>query len=135
MLKNLQNYVAVFAPVVLFVAFCGYFLIQIAMGTEVKVRIQGIDPRDLLAGHYIRYSIDWNNTDCTQFPNKICPQKDFEQSYKFYVPQEMALVLEREIRDTQNRAEIVFSYQKGKNPFALQLLINGKSFKGKNARF
>lgn len=135
MLKNLRNYVAVFVPVILFVAFCGYFFIQIALGTEVKVRIQGFDPRDLLAGHYIRYSIDWENTDCAQFPNKICPQKDFEQSYKFYVPQEMALVLEREIRNTQNQAEIVFSYQNGKKPFALQLLINGKSFEGKNARF
>ena len=135
MLKNLRNYVVVFVPAVLFVVFCGYFLLQIALGAEVKVRIQGYDPRDLLAGHYIRYSIDWENTDCSQFSNKICPQKDFEQSYKFYVPQEMAIVLEREIRNIQNQAEIVFSYQHGKKPIALQLLINGKSFKGKNIRF
>ena len=71
MLKKIQNYVVALVPVIFFVGICGYFLMQIAMGVEVKVRIQGYDPRDLLAGHYIRYSIDWSKTYCTHFPNKI----------------------------------------------------------------
>ena len=128
MLKKIQNYVAALVPVIFFVGICGYFLMQIAMGVEVKVRIQGYDPRDLLAGHYIRYSIDWSKTDCAQFPDKICPQKEFEQSYTFYVPQELAQDLEKEIQNTQNQAEIVFAYQKGRQPLALKLLINGKTF-------
>jgi uncharacterized membrane-anchored protein len=33
---------------------------QIMMGKEVTLPISGYDPRDLLSGHYLRYSIDYN---------------------------------------------------------------------------
>ena len=73
---------------------------QQVTGTEIKVAVMGYDPRDLLSGHYIRYSIDWNRTDCTQFPNGVCPEDEFckdarwGRECRFYIPEKNARELE-----------------------------------------
>jgi uncharacterized membrane-anchored protein len=41
-------------------------------GTEVKFRVQGYDPRDLLAGHYLTYRVDYGSRiTCGQFSNDL----------------------------------------------------------------
>lgn len=39
----------------------------IRSGTEVRLAVNGFDPRDLLAGHYLTYAVDFG-------PENLCPQ-------------------------------------------------------------
>ena len=107
---------------------------QRSHGTEVKVAVTGYDPRDLLSGHYIQYQIDWEKTDCSQFPNRTCPQKDFchearwGRQCRFYIPEKYAQELDdlfRHRNDTDMKFEVVYSYFPGREAIATQLLING----------
>ena len=107
-------------------------------GQEVKVAVTGYDPRDLLSGHYIQYTIDWNRTDCTQFSDGICPEDEFceearwGRQCRFYIPQKNARELDRLFRKrnlTDMVFEVVYSYRKGSKPIAKQLLINGKDWR------
>lgn len=110
-------------------------------GTEITVRISGYDPRDLLSGHYIRYRIDWDNTDLKQFENKPFTRPEFltsmnKNSYRFYVSEKHAKYLDKILMESNNMkekdkkiVEVVYSYKKGKHPIAKQLLINGQSYK------
>lgn len=110
-------------------------------GTEITVAISGYDPRELLAGHYIAYVIDWENTDCSQFPEKVCPKKrNFCKKVfthrgaqcRFYIPEKDAktlddLLLHKNKNDL--KFEIVYSYKKGRMPMAKKLLINGNDWR------
>lgn len=107
-------------------------------GEEVTVAIRGYDPRDLLSGHYIQYTIDWNRTDCRQFSDNICPQNEFckearwGRQCRFYIPEKDAKKLDRLFwrrNDTDMIFEVVYSYRKGRPPLAKQLLINGKDWR------
>ena len=112
--------------------------VQQSTGTEIKVAVMGYDPRDLLSGHYIRYTIDWEKTDCSQFPNGICPKEEFcKQSRfgnqcRFYIPERHAEKLDRLFRRRNNTTmifEVIYSYQAGGEPLAKKLLINGKDWR------
>ena len=108
-------------------------------GTEVKVAVTGYDPRDLLSGHYIQYQIDWEHTDCTQFPTQQCPleeefcqQASWGRQCRFYIPEQYATKLDNLFRKRNNediKFEVVYTYQKGKRAIAKQLLINGKDWR------
>lgn len=137
MLKKYKYLMLVLMPAVLLLGAVGVLSYQINHGKEVTVRIRGYDPISLLSGHYIRYEIDWENTDCAQFSKNICPKEDFMRalnngywgkSGRFYVSEESAEALDRAVRDSQNSAEIIYSYQEGRSPYALRLLINGEVF-------
>ncbi len=94
----------------------------------VVVSIDGYDPRSILSGHYIEYTINWQDTDCWQFDGGYCPHDDFRKvSKRYYLPQAEATQIDRlrRIQSDNLNFDIVFSYQKGKTPMARQLLING----------
>ena len=104
---------------------------------EVTVRITGYDPRDLLSGHYIAYTIDWAKTDCGQFENKICPEKEFKnyavrafwgRQFRFYIPEQYAKQLDDMFRNGRGNHvfEVVYKYRSGVKPLAKDLLIDGK---------
>lgn len=137
MLKKYINFILILAPAVLLLLWVVFLSVQLRKGQEVIVRIKGYDPRSILSGHYIDYVIDWENTDCTQFRNNICPEKDFEKGLyvqywgkfgRFYIAENRAEDLDRAVRNSDNVAEIIYSYQEGLRPFALRLLINGNDF-------
>ena len=111
---------------------------QQATGREITVAIQGYDPRDLLSGHYISYTIDWHRTDCDQFFNGACPRKEFckearwGRQCRFYIPEANAKELDdlfRRRNSTDRVFEVVYSYKRGSEPMAKQLLINGKDWR------
>lgn len=138
MLKKYINWGLILAPAVLLLLWSIFLSVQLRNGQEVSIRIKGYDPRSILSGHYINYEIDWADTDCTQFADNICPELDFEKSLyakywgkagRFYIAENRAEDLDRAVRHSDNVAEIVYSYQKGRQPFALRLLINGEDFK------
>ena len=98
----------------------------------------GYDPRDLLSGHYIQYQIDWDSTDCSQFRNGQCPEKDFckearwGRQCRFYIPEDKARDLDelfRKRNDTDTKFEVVYSYRPGQKAVAKQLLINGQDWR------
>ena len=112
---------------------------QLKTGKEVKVNISGYDPVDMLSGHYVSYQIDWKKTDCKQFENNLCPQERFcnrkyrwDDSCRFYIPEKYAKELELALQQAnrkKNTFEIVFSYNKSKQPIAKKLLINGNDYR------
>lgn len=130
MLKKYSYPLLVFTPVIALLIWLGIILCHIYGGEKIPVRIKGYDPRGLLSGHYIFYTLDWENTDCSRFPDNLCPEKEFEKlKYgRYYVPENLGAPLEKELNQPENTAEILFSYQKGKQPFILKLLINGKEY-------
>lgn len=140
MRKNYLKLILMIAPALLLLGWVTILTAQIYSGKEVALRIKGYDPRSLLSGHYIQYQIDWENSDCGQFENGICPKDEFKralfngywgQNGRFYVSEKQAADLDRAVRSGDNVAEIVYSYRKGQKPYALRLLINGKTFEGK----
>ena len=130
-----------FVFVVPFVVLCSWTMLlymQRVTGKEVKVAVMGYDPRDLLSGHYIQYTIDWNRTDCSQFPDGNCPKDEFckqarwGRQCRFYIPEKNAKELDRLFsrRNTTDMIfEVVYSYHKGQEPLAKQMLINGKDWR------
>lgn len=111
---------------------------QRSQGTEVIVSVMGYDPRDLLSGHYIQYQIDWNRTDCSQFPGGNCPKEHFckearwGRQCRFYIPEKHARELDDLFRKRNNdtmKFEVIYSYQRGQAAIAKQLLINGKDWR------
>jgi len=128
MLKKYGYIGLIFLPVFILLMSVAAIEVQRQQGSEVVVRLQGYDPRDLLSGHYIRYQLDWENTDCSQFENKICPIRAFDYTGRFYVDEDKAPALDKLVRDSNNTVEMVFSYHKGMKPLALRLLINGKAW-------
>lgn len=126
MLKKYGYIGFVFLPVLALLVWVATIEGQRYQGKEVVVRLRGYDPRDLLSGHYIRYQLDWDKTDCTQFENNVCPIFSFERTGRFYVPEGKAALLEKVIQDSANEPAMLFSYRKGMKPLALNLLVNGK---------
>ena len=129
--------IILFIPLFYLIGWSLFLNHQRAQGTDIKVSITGYDPRDLLSGHYIAYQIDWEKTDCQQFSNGICPQKEFcSSTYRgrechFYVPEKQASLLDSLLRQRNNnplRFEMVYSYTPGLTPMAKQLLINGQAW-------
>ena len=139
MFEKWKNPVLVSLPVVLLLAWVAFLWWQVAAGALVKIKIKGYDPRDLLAGHYILYELDWEAADCSQFAGGKCPKEEFERfdaaRGRFYVPQQLALALEQDIQNSANTAEMVFSYRAGYRPYARSLLINGRNWNGVAVRF
>ncbi len=115
-----------------------YLTVQRETGQEVTVAVAGYDPRDLLSGHYIQYTIDWNRTDCSQFENAVCPKDAFckearwGRQCRFYVPENSARELDSLFwsRNTTDMVfEIIYAYKEGTEPIAKQMLINGKDWR------
>lgn len=129
--------IGLFLPFICLLVWVLFLTVTRNTGTEIIVSITGYDPRDLLSGHYIAYQIDWENTDCTQFTDNICPEDAFckearwGRECRFYIPEDRAKDLDNLFaRRSQNnlKFEVIYSYNKSHTPMAKQLLINGKDW-------
>ena len=115
-------------PACAFAIYVGLSYHQLITGQEVRIKIEGYDPRDLLAGHYILYQ---NNSQSVQqnTAGTSCRASDFYGPHKFYIPQTHAHRLEKLFGNWRNRSiytfEVVYSCVEGKKPKAKQLLIDG----------
>lgn len=96
----------------------------------VFVKVTGYDPRDLLSGHYVVLRPVWGETDCTQFKNDECPSRDFEYSYRFYLPEGDAKYLDRVIsRQSDLDMYLLFATPSNGKPLVKDLYINGLQWK------
>ena len=130
--------VAFFVPFVCLLAWVGFLYYQTEAGQEVKVAVRGYDPRDLLSGHYIRFEIDWDKTDCAQFQGGVCPRNEFckqgrwGRECRFYVPEKYARQLDRLFwrrNDSDLVFEVVYSYIPHTSAIAKKMLINGQDWR------
>lgn len=138
MKKNIRL-LLIAAPALLLALFTTTLLWQRSLLPEVTLRIAGYDPRDLLSGHYIAYTIDWENTDCTQFAGNHCPRDEFARSsidglwgkyHRFYIPEENAELLDSLFRQASENLvfEVVYGYAPNFRPQIKRLLINGRNW-------
>lgn len=127
-----------FLPLICLMSWTVFLSVTRNQGTEVKVAVMGYDPRDLISGHYIAYQIDWGKTDCTQFPDKKCPAREFcrearwGRQCRFYIPEEYAKKLDDLFRRRSSegtRFEVIYAYRTGHKPMAKELLINGQPWR------
>lgn len=93
---------------------------------QVNVAVQGYDPKDFFSGYYMNLQIDWQNTDCTQFADNICPQEDFDSVYRFYIHKSQSRKLEKAV--VGEKVELVFSYAPEFKPVIVDLRVNGQSY-------
>ncbi len=127
-------------------------------GRQVVLPIQGFDPRDLLAGHYLRYRIDYGiepcqaqrnlpdasiclqperrfsagdtPSDCTVYIRGQCRHGRFEAGIeRFYIPEAKASELEALAR--KKRATLRLSVTADGQASIRELLIDGKSWRSR----
>lgn len=94
--------------------------------TKVEVAVQGYDPKDFFSGYYMYLRLDWKNTDCGQFADGICPEKDFRNAYTFYIKREQSEKLTEKVN--AGKVTLQFSYQHEFEPIITDLFVDGKSF-------
>ena len=121
---------------VLFILLClptlffGIWVVQLSVQVEnarmITVPLRGYDPRDLLAGHYIQYDIDYNRFNKQNYPECQLPHSWKER--RFYIPEKNANALDSLFRQNQHRFSVVFACQKGRKAIAKQLLIDGQDW-------
>ncbi len=128
-----------------------------AHGQRIELPISGYDPRDLLAGHYLRYRVDYGVDACGATPNlpaaSIClePRRAFVPSdrpgncslylrgrcrlgrfeagiERYYLPQTDAATMERLVR--QHHAALRLSVTPDGDAAIVALLIDGRPWRG-----
>ena len=62
--KRLTIFFAFLLPIVVLGCWALSQSVRVAAGTEVRLRVTGYDPRDLLSGHYLRYRVDFGTDVC-----------------------------------------------------------------------
>jgi len=58
--------IGVMLPIGVLLGWCLFLSYSLATGTVVRLRVEGYDPRDLLSGRYIMYSLTQATDDATQ---------------------------------------------------------------------
>lgn len=147
--------IALLIPILALLALTAYKKSVLSFGEEIILPISGYDPRDLLSGHYLIYTIDYGVPDlcrpyssqqdgyvclnpktfssfppenCTQLIRGTCRNGRFEAGIeKYFVPQDKALYLEKQIQS--KAASIVLSLTASGHTQVKDLLIEGKSWK------
>ena len=128
-MKKVFVLIALLAPAFFFLGWIGVLASNTQTGQEVRVEIEGYDPRDLLAGHYILYR---NNNSSVQqnIVGTPCKEWHFYGAHRFYVPQEYARTLDRLFSSRRRyQFEVVYSCVAGRKPIAKQLLIDGMDWR------
>jgi len=136
-MQKIKIITALSLPIVALLLWTATLCVKYLTMPEVVVRIGGYDPRDLIGGHYIAYTIDWEKTDCTQFKGSKCPEKEFAnhsinsrwgEQHRFYIPEQYAEKLDNMFRRGSGNHifEVVYKYASGIKPLAKELRIDGK---------
>lgn len=157
MSKSLRLGVALMIPIIALSVMAGLRHYRQSSGQEVILPIQGYDPRDLLSGHYLRYSVDYGVVEsCTYShtgPAVICLRPDSafrmgtEAPYncevfirgrcktgrfvagieRFYIPEEGSMELDRRVRGKE--AALLLSVNQNGKAVIKDLLFNGRSWR------
>lgn len=148
---------ALIVPVIALALLVGYKKYTLSIGKEITLPIAAYDPRDLLSGHYLIYTINYGvkgvckNTsygqkkfgyiclstrnfsyrspsNCKLLVKGVCNGERFEAGVeRYYIPEKEAKKLECLVRS--NKASIVLSVLANGKAQVKDLLINGTSWK------
>lgn len=146
--------IALLIPIIVLMALTAYKKYLLESGYEVTLPVYGYDPRDLISGHYVTYTVDYGvsnlcqnysqiqqgyicldtktfspqqDTGCQRFIRGTCNHGRFEAGIeKFYIPENKAEILDKQVREKQ--ASIVISVTPDGHAQVKDLLINGKSW-------
>lgn len=142
-------------PILALAALVAYKKHVLASGKEVILPISGYDPRDILAGHYLIYRVDYPVPNvcanvktnafgyiclepplfslqpipgCKTMIRGICQYRRFVAGIeKYYIPEDQAAYLDEKIRG--KAASIVISVTPAGHAVVKDLLIDGASWK------
>ncbi len=148
---------ALIIPIVVLMLLTVHKKYQLTLGKEVQLRITGYDPRDLLAGHYLTYTVEYDVKNicanvkgkapgyiclepkrfhlkkpaaCKLFIKGICNRNRFEGGIeRFYVPESEAKRLDKDVRS--DKGSIVVMVTPNGKAQIKELLIEGKSWRAK----
>lgn len=116
-------------PIVFLSIWVWYVDSGIKNAPEITIRAEGYDPRSLISGHYLYLRLNWQDTDCTQFKDNLCHPNRFESIYKYYIPEDVAPILEKQIQQQKVKIDLVFAYPENKSPYLKKMLIDGIKWK------
>jgi uncharacterized membrane-anchored protein len=149
--KNTELYACIFALAVLF-SWTAYVAINSNTGETVEFKITGYDPRDLLSGHYLTYTVDFGKLEAkTQnrsaylclddktvyskkpsscalgfageyYGNKTFHQRDID---RFYIPEEYAPLLDKALRSGRHDAKIKVLITKSGRAYVKEMYFDG----------
>ena len=147
--------ISLIIPIIALLTLAIYKKYVFLTGRQVTLPITGYDPRDLLSGYYLIYTIEYdverichNNRenkiayvclkpkkfsynrpyDCDLFIKGVCHNQNFRAGIeRYYVPKEDAKRLEKLV--LSGKASIVLSIPQNGDAQVKDLLINGKSWK------
>lgn len=149
--------ILLFLPIFALILLAEYKKYLLFVGKEVTLPITGYDPRDLLSGHYLVYSVDYgvesicgtkpyekkkdgficlspkffstsSPENCEILIKGVCNYSRFEAGVeRYYVPESEAKRLEELVQ--KNQASIVLSVSYSGEAQIKDLLINGKSWR------
>ena len=154
--KKIHVLIALIIPIIALFALAIYKKYNFLTGHEVILPITGYDPRDLLSGYYLTYTVEYDIKqichdkkyredkvayiclkprdfsytkpyNCDLFIKGVCNKRTFKAGIeRYYVPKEHAQRLEKLVRS--NKMSIVLSIPKNGDAQVKDLLINGKSW-------
>jgi uncharacterized membrane-anchored protein len=146
--------IALLFPIISLITLTFYKKHLLETGYEVVLPVSGYDPRDLLSGHYIIYTVDYGvsnlcrnsayleegyvcldnktfsfekNPVCKLVIRGTCSGGRFEAGIeKFYIPEDKAEILDKKVRG--KKASILISISPTGQAQVKDLLIEGKSW-------
>lgn len=71
-MKNKNLIISTLIPIVILASWSLYLSLVRAQGEVIELSIKARDPRDLLAGQYLTYAVDYGNVNCLQKYTDIC---------------------------------------------------------------
>lgn len=119
-------------PILLICLWVSSLYVKIYTAKPVLIAVTGYDPRDLLSGHYVNLRPVWDKTDCSQFADNECPRDRFRYSYRFYLPEYDAILLDKIIGRTFDlNLHLSFAYEEGStsSPSVIDMYIEGQPWK------
>ena len=145
---------ALLLPVLLLASVAGWKSWVVVAGNRVILPIQGFDPRDLLSGHYLIYTIDYGIEglcelgggpafvcldpkafswakppagQCRQLIRGRCDRTRFTAGIeRFCIPEDRALSLDKAVRNRRGDVVLVLDGKGGAQ--VADLLIDGRSW-------
>lgn len=146
---------ALLFPIITLITMSAYKRHILHTGYEVILPVTGYDPRDILSGHYVTYTVDYGvnnycddklkvydgymcleshvfmlkpNSSCKHFIKGKCNYGRFEAGIeKYYIPEKNATTLDKQVRN--NQASILISVTPEGHALVKDLLIDGKSWR------
>lgn len=114
-MRRLTLLILLLLPVVAIGAWIGLLLVDRTSDPALRIAIRGFDPRDLLRGHFLLFQLDLRTDTVGSGPACLVPDSadplrpvasppwqgcpypvaDTQRSYRYYLPEETALELQR----------------------------------------